>query len=625
MGITSALLYRWLLASAALQSRYLGRNVFNKQSRPSYDFVIVGGGTAGSVLASRLSEIPDFNVLLLEKGNSGNDFIDIGLLMNDAESQEFCESMPTLQQKHAWLAIGGLASYVIGRGLGGGSTHNAMNYVRGSPLDYDTWSQVGARGWSYKQVLPFFKKLETYHPNPGVAYDRNVRGFTGPIHAQPLAEDATAGQAFLDAAKEIGMKVGDYNSYFKSFDILQTSQLNGVRSSTRRGYLLPAIGRPNLDIVCQATVTRVLFRSNRAIGVEYERDNVTRVAHATREVILSASALRTPQLLMLSGIGPAGTLAKFQIPVLKDAPGVGSNLQDHPSFTVFALLSKPLYQKQLTMQDIRDYDSNKTGPLTNPSAIGLGSTTNYQSVNEYDIRVQIPMFGLNAESLLTRLLYPSPLGVRYRPISVISDAGEVSINTLVFENLLLMPDSRGSVSIASKRAKDWPIIDAQILSDVRDRQAAGDVLRQVANLTRTKALTGLGITAVVFDRQLLCSAFPADSQDFYECCAMQYTNTAWHYCGTAKIGPVSDPLSVVDPSLRVYGTRGLRVVDASVMPTIPRGNINIPVVMIAEKAADMIKAEYSRSRLPLILQRFDHVTLLQQSLPVAPLPDLILP
>ena len=269
--ISSALLYRWLLASAALQSQFLGSNVFTKQKRGSYDFVIVGGGTAGCVLASRLSEIPEFSVLLLERGNSGNDFSDVNILMDDAQSTEFSESITTTRQEYAFQSNNGVAEYLIGKALGGGSTHNGMNYVRGSPLDYDTWSRMGASGWSYKQVLPYFKKLETYHPNADIPFDASVRGFAGPVHAQPLATDAGAARSFLQAARESGYRVGDYNSYFNSFDIQQSSSLNGVRSSARRAYLQPALGRQNLDVVCQATVTRILWDGTRAIGVEYER------------------------------------------------------------------------------------------------------------------------------------------------------------------------------------------------------------------------------------------------------------------------------------------------------------------------------------------------------------------
>ena len=610
----SLLLYKWLLTSAALQSQFLGSNVFVNQTRDHYDFVIVGGGTAGCVLASRLSEIPDFNVLLLERGNSGNDFIDVNMMTPDADSEEFAEKIPSVKQENAWQSTAGIAEYQIGRGLGGGSTLNAMNFVVGTPLNYDTWAKMGATGWSYKDVLPYFKKLESIHPSNGYKPNATSHEFED---AQPLPSFPTAVDAFLEEAKDIGYEEGDYSRLFNSFDAPQLSVFNGGRSSTRRAYLLPALERPNLDVVCQATVTRILFEGDRAVGVEYERSGLKKKALADKEVIVSASALRSPQLLMVSGIGPAASLNKFGIPVVKDSPGVGMNLQDHQRFRVVAKLEKPLYRHDLVMRDIRDFDDRKTGPLTTTGLLGLGSLTNYQSVNEQDTRYQIPMMGVNTLSVPNRKDKPSAVGQRFRSNSLINDDGVITLNTIVFESLLLIPDSRGTVTISSGNMHDIPVVDGQILSAPEDRGAAVDLLKTVFTFGKTKAIQQLGVKKLTVDTDDLCTQFEAESDAFFECAAKQYTQTAWHYCGTARMGSLDDPLAVVDPSLKVIGVKGLRVIDASVMPTVPRGNINVPVIMVAEKGADMIKQEYGRSTGNVMLKSFDDVQLLNQSLPVA--------
>jgi choline dehydrogenase len=376
--------------------------------------------------------------------------------------------------------------------------------------------------------------------------------------------------------------------------------------------------RPNLDIVCQATVQRVLFRGSRAIGVEYERGGIVRQAFATREVILSASALRTPQLLMLSGIGPAHVLQSLGIPVLRNAPGVGQNLQDHPSAFVTMNLKQPLSSHYLTFQDILDYDSNKTGPLVDASPIALGATTSYFSENSLDLRWSVYVNGGSQLAKKVRPLVPNPLGERQEPNSRISDDGQIRIDKLVMGNQLLRPYSRGSVSINSRDAKDIPVIDGQLLADPRDRATLGYNLFRAVNLTKTNAFRALDIMDVTVDPENRCLSNPPESNSFYECCGMQYTRGSWHHSCTARMGAANDPHAVVDPRLRVYGVQGLRVVDASVMVNIPRGNTNIPVIMIAEKASDMIKQDwgYFTGRTPM-LRQFDDVKLLQQSLPVS--------
>jgi choline dehydrogenase len=472
-------------------------------------------------------------------------------------------------------------------------------------------------------VLPYFKKLETYSPANGIPFEARLRGFSGPIHAQESTPSHVAGQEFLNAAAEQGIGTGDYNSIDNAFDVMQLSAFNGVRSSTRRAYLLPAMSRPNLDIVLKATVQRVLFRGNRAIGVEYEREGVVKQVFATKEVILSASAFKTPQLLMLSGIGPVNTLRSLGIPVLNHLPGVGQNLQDHVELHVYAKLKEPILTHYLTLQDIIDYDNQKAGPLTVCSAIGLGHSATFQSVSPGDIRWHMSMYSENSFAQTTRKVFPPPpIGTRYSERSTVSDDGQVRIDSLVFNNDMLHPYSRGAVTINSLNVKDPPVVDGQVLSDPRDRAAAVDMLVRCMNFTRTNAMRRLGLTSATADPDSRCAAFPPESYSFYECCAMQYTGTTWHYSGTAKMGASTDPLAVIDPRMRVYGVQGLRVVDTSVFPIVTRGNTNVPVIMAAEKAADMIKQDWGRPTQTVLLPRFDDVKLLQQTLSISALIEI---
>ena len=226
---------------------------------------------------------------------------------------------------------------------------------------------------------------------------------------------------------------------------------------------------------------------------------------------------------MVSGVGPASTLTQYGIPVVKDLPAVGRNLQDHPGFVLLAFLKKPLSSKFLSNKDITDYDNFKTGPLTILSAIGMGFTTNNQSKSEHDTRYQIPILVSNAETLYTRLYIPSPLGKRHSPISAISDAGHVSLNVLVFQNLLLAPESRGSLTIRSNSIHDAPVVDGQTLADPRDREGAADLVRTAVKFANTASIQRMGIAFMTADPQLLCITFPRDSESFYQCVVSQYT------------------------------------------------------------------------------------------------------
>jgi choline dehydrogenase len=526
-----------------------------------YDYIIVGAGSAGCVLASRLSENPDTRVLLLEAGPPDTaDEIHIPAAVSLLFKSAYDWDYRTVTQERA----GGRSVYwPRGRVVGGSSSINAMIYIRGSRYDYDTWrDDYGCEGWGYTDLLPYFLRAES-NSRGASAY----HGAAGPLSVQDLRYKSSLTGAFIEAAKSCGQEANDdFNGPRQDgVGYYQVTQRGGRRWSAADAYLHPAEGRPNLTVQTDALVTGVIIEAGRANGVRYLRRGVEEVARAESEVILSAGAVGSPQLLMLSGIGPAAHLREHDIAVLADSPGVGGNLSDHPVVTAMwsAPKTRSLWEKS-GPRNLARWQMTHTGPMTTNIAEAGGFTRTDPALPAPDIQWHVlPVPFLNGG---------------------LSDPASRALSVLV---TLVSVGSRGRIRLLSSDPRHKPAIDPSYLSDNSDI----DPLVKAMGLVREFA------AARPFRKVAKPELAPGDAvrteTDLREW-VRHDLNTLYHPVGTCAMGgdgrvAVSKLTSVLDTELRVRGVEGLRVVDASVMPTVPRGNTNAPTIAIAERAADLIQ------------------------------------
>jgi choline dehydrogenase len=531
----------------------------------AFDYVIVGGGTAGCVLANRLSADARRRVLVLEAGPRDN-YLWIHIPIGYGKTMFhprynwgfYTEPEPSMHGRRIY--------WPRGRGLGGSSSINGLIYVRGQPADYDRWAAAGNAGWGWRDVLPYFIRSED-----------NSRG-ASPMHGAggPLAcTDIGARHELIDAiiagAGELGVpRTDDFNAgHQEGVGYYQLFTRHGWRCSTAVGYLKPARGRANLAVETDAQATRVLFDGRRAVGVEYRQDGETKTVRAGREVILAAGALQSPQLLQLSGVGDPAHLNAFDIPVVHALPGVGANLQDHLQLRLLFRCTKPI----TTNDDLNSWWRS----------LAIGAQWLFARSGPLAV-------GINQGGLFTRVLPESATpDVQFHFATLSADLAGAKPHPFpgfTFSVCQLRPSSRGRVSLTSADPLDAPAMQPNYLTAPEDRRCAIAAVRFARKLAATRALRPYIAEEVRPGKAM----DDADDSSVLEFCR-EYGATIFHPSGTCRMGPDDDDTAVVDARLRVRGVDALRVVDCSIMPTLVSGNTNAPVVMVAEKASDMIAAD----------------------------------
>lgn len=525
------------------------------------DYVIVGAGSAGCAIAYRLAEAGK-QVLVIEYGGSDlGPFIQMPAALSYPMNMKMYDwGLKTEPEPH----LGG-RTLVTPRGkvIGGSSSINGMIYVRGHARDFDHWAEEGAQGWSYADVLPYFKRMEAWHDG-GHGGDPAWRGTDGPLHVTRGPRKNPLTRAFVEAGAQAGYPVtGDYNGeQQEGFGPFDATIYKGRRWSAANAYMRPALKRPNCKIT-RAFARRIIIENGRATGVEVSRGNKVEVIHANVEVIVAASSLNSPKLLMLSGIGPAAHLAEHGINVIANRPGVGQNLQDHLELYIQQAATKPV--TLFSYWNLRG--KARIGAEWVLWKTGLGSSNQFESAGFIRSRAGID--------------YPD-IQFHFLPIAVSYD-GKVAPEGHGFQAHVgpMRSASRGQVTLRSADPNDNPRIQFNYMSDPQDWEDFRSCIRLTREIFAQSAFDP-------FRGHEIQPGEGAQSDDELDDFIRQHVESAYHPCGTCKMGAPDDPMAVVDPQARVIGVAGLRLADSSIFPRITNGNLNAPSIMVGEKVSDHI-------------------------------------
>ena len=525
-----------------------------------FDFIVIGAGSAGCVVAARLSQDPAVSVLLLEAGGPNDDPrietpAKFGALVNTKFDWGFRTS-PQAELHNRQI------NYPRGRTIGGTGSINYMINLRGHPSDYDHWRQLGCEGWAWDDVLHYFKRSEGNR-----VHSDELHGTSGPMIVDEQSERSPLTKIFIDACQDTGIPFNpDLNgAEIEGCGYFPATLDNNERCSTAKAYLKPAKGRENLTIESGATVTRIVLKGNHAVGVDYFQRGQSHHAHADVEIILCAGAIGSPQMLQLSGIGPSALLESVGVEVLHDLQGVGENLQDHLHYRSRWELTEPLTFFGRNPDELKDvqsrYDNNRSGPLTT-NHFESGAFLNSRSgLVSPDIELLMIPFFISLHA--TELRPPDRHG-------------------FTISGFPTRPQSRGRITITSDDPLDRPMIDPGYLKEPADLRLMVEIVKRSRDIVASAKFDG------VRGREISPGAMVQSDADIIED-IRAISSTSFHPVGSCKMG--SDDMAVVDAQLRVRGISGLRIADASIMPEMNTGHPNAPTIMIAEKAADFLLAE----------------------------------